>query len=79
MIFKPSPHHKLLWAFHLEGVSTGIYLQKTGIYVSTIVQAFQLLTFSTKQVTKMRFGLALSIVPTFVEMLHSTSRLKLIH
>jgi hypothetical protein len=53
MIFKHCPRHKLLWEFHLEGVSTGIYLWKTGIYVSKIVQTFQLLTFSTKQVTEM--------------------------
>lgn len=57
MICKPCPHHKLLWEFHLEGVSTGIYLQKSGIYVSNIVQVFQLLycivlTFSTKHITE---------------------------
>jgi hypothetical protein len=46
MIFKLCPHHRQLWEFHLEGVSTGIYLQKTDFYVCKIMQAFQLLTSS---------------------------------
>ena len=34
MIAKPYPLHKQVWEFHLEDVSTGIYLQNIWIYMA---------------------------------------------
>ena len=40
MIVKPYPLHKQVWEFHLEGVSTGIYLQ---IYMSEFIWQMMML------------------------------------